>query len=99
MPTVESETRGAGSNRTFWRIWVRYLLGLLYTYLLASVEVIAILRLIAGPRVHVVAAAAVATAGAIVGAGILAATLSSTLAWYRCGATPTPEQRASASML
>jgi adenylate cyclase len=99
MQTVESQTLGAGSNRAFGRIWVRYLLGLLYTYLLASVEAIAILRLVTGPRVHVVAAAAVATAAAIVGAGVLAATLSSTLAWYRCGATPTPEQRASASML
>jgi adenylate cyclase len=99
MQTPESQTRDARSHRAFKRIWVRYLFGLLYTYLVALTEVIAILRLIAGGRVHVVSAAAVAVAGAIVGAGVMATTFSSTLAWYRCGATPTPEQRASASML
>jgi adenylate cyclase len=87
------------SHRELGLIGVRYLFGLLYSYLIASVEVIAILRLIAGARVHVMAALVVSMIGAIVGAGVMAATLSSTLAWYRCGATPTEEQRASASML
>jgi adenylate cyclase len=99
MQTPESQTRNARSRRAFGRIWVRYLFGLLYTYLVVSAEVIAILRLIAGARVHVVASAAVSAAGTIVGAGVMAATLSSTLAWYRWGATPTLDQGASASML
>jgi adenylate cyclase len=86
-------------DREFGLIWVRYLAGLLWSYLVASVEVIAILRLIAGPRVHVAAALAISMIGAIVGAGVMAATLSSTLAWYRYRAAPTPDQRASLSML
>jgi hypothetical protein len=87
------------SHREFGLIRVRYLFGLLYSYLIASVEVIAILRLIAGARVHVVAALAVSMIGSTVGACVMAATLSSTLAWYRRGATPTQDQRTSASML
>jgi adenylate cyclase len=85
--------------REFGLIRVRYLFGLLYSYLVASVEVIAILRLIAGARVHVVGALAISMIGATVGAGVMAATLSSTLAWYRYGAAPTPDQRASLSIL
>jgi len=42
------------SERAFGQIRARYLFGLFYTYLAASVEVIVILRIIAGPRVHVV---------------------------------------------
>jgi hypothetical protein len=42
------------SERVFGQIRARYLFGLFYTYLAASVEVIVILRIIAGPRVHVV---------------------------------------------
>ena len=99
MQTPQTRARGAPSRRGFGQIWARYLLGLLYMYLLVSVEVIAILRLIAGARVHVVSAAAVSMAGAIAGAGIMAATLSSNLAWYRRGAIPTPDERASASMV
>jgi hypothetical protein len=45
-------------ERVFGQIRARYLFGLFYTYLAASVEVIVILRIIAGPRVHVVAALA-----------------------------------------
>lgn len=77
----------------------RYLFGLLYTYLVASVEVIVILRMVAGPRVHVVAALALSLAAAIVGSGLTAARFSSALSWYRRGETPTADQRASAPML
>jgi adenylate cyclase len=87
------------SDRPFDLIWIRYLFGVLYTYLIASVEVIAIVRLIAGPRVHVVAALAVSMAGGIVGAGVMAATLASTLSWYRRGATPTLAQRTRVPLL
>jgi adenylate cyclase len=86
-------------DRAFGLIWVRYLFGVLYTYLVASVEVIAILRLIAGPRVHVLAALAVSMAAGTVGAGVMSATLASTLAWYRRGATPTLAQRTSVALL
>jgi adenylate cyclase len=77
----------------------RYLFGLLYTYLVASVEVIVILRMVAGPRVHVVAALALSLTAAIVGSGLTAARFSAALSWYRRGETPTADQRASASML
>ncbi len=77
----------------------RYLFGLLYTYLVASVEVIVILRIVAGPRVHAVAALAHSLTAAIVGSGLTVARLSSALSWYRCGQTPTADQRASAPML
>jgi adenylate cyclase len=87
------------SERAFGQIRARYLFGLFYTYLAASVEVIVILRIIAGPRVHVVAALTLSLTAAIVGCGLTAARLSSTLAWYRCGAAPTADQRASAPML
>jgi adenylate cyclase len=86
-------------DRAFGLIWVRYLFGVLYTYLVASVEVIAILRLIAGPRVHVFAALAISMAVGTAGAGVMAATLASTLAWYRRGSTPTLAQRTNASLL
>ena len=49
------------SERAFGQIRARYLFGLFYTYLAASVEVIVILRIIAGPRVHVVAALALSS--------------------------------------
>jgi adenylate cyclase len=77
----------------------RYLFGLLYTYLVASVEVIVILRMVAGPRVHVVAALTLSLTAAIVGSGLTAARFSAALSWYRRGETPTADQRASASML
>jgi adenylate cyclase len=77
----------------------RYLFGLLYTYLVASFEVIVILRMVAGPRVHVVAALALSLTAAIVGSGLTAARFSAALSWYRRGETPTADQRASASML
>jgi adenylate cyclase len=83
----------------FARIRSRYLVGVLFAYLAASAEVIAILRLLAGPRLRVAAAASIAVAGAIVGAAVMAATLSSALSWYRAGASPTPAQRAKAAML
>jgi adenylate cyclase len=77
----------------------RYLFGLLYTYLVASFEVIVILRMVAGPRVHVVAALTLSLTAAIVGSGLTAARFSAALSWYRRGETPTADQRASASML
>ncbi len=79
----------------------RYPFGLLFSYAVASVEVIVILRLLAGPRVHVVAALALSLTltAAIVGSGLTAARLSSALSWYRCGETPTADQRASTAML
>jgi adenylate cyclase len=86
-------------QREFGLMRARYLFGLLYTYLVASVEVIVILRMVAGPRVHVVAALTLSLAAAIVGSGLTAARLSSALSWYRCGETPTADQRASAAML
>ncbi|HZC10428.1 MAG TPA: hypothetical protein VE485_10450, partial [Mycobacterium sp.] len=86
-------------DRAFGKIQTRYLIGLFYTYLVASVEVIVILRMVAGPRVNVIAALALSLAAAVVGCGLTAARLSSTLAWYRCGETPTADQRASAPML
>jgi adenylate cyclase len=89
----------AEHHRDFARIRARYLSGVLFGYLAASAEVITILRLLAGPRIHVIASASVAVAGAIIGAGVMAATLSSALAWYRTGASPTPAQRAKASTL
>jgi adenylate cyclase len=89
----------AEHDRRFGRMRARYLVGVLFGYLAASADVIAILRLLAGPRVHVVAAASIAVAGAVVGAGVIAATLSSALVWYRTGASPTPVQRARASTL
>ena len=87
------------SDRGFDLIWIRYLFGLFYTYLVGSVEAIIILRLIAGPQVHVVAALALSLAAAVVSCGLTAARLSSTLVWYRRGQTPTADQRASAPML
>jgi adenylate cyclase len=87
------------SDRPFDLIWVRYLFGVSYTYLIASAELIAILRLAAGPRVHVVAALVLALIAAIVGSGLTAIMLSSTLVWFRGGVTPTAAQRASAPML
>jgi adenylate cyclase len=86
-------------NREFSRTRARYLVGVLFGYLAASAEVIAIVRMLAGPRVHVVAAAWIAGIGAIVGAVVVTATLSSTLAWYRADIPPTPDQRARASTL
>ena len=77
----------------------RYLFGLLYTYLVASVEVIVILRMVAGPRVHVAAALALSLTAAILGSVLTAARLSSALSWYRRGEVPTADQRASAPML
>jgi len=76
-----------------------YLAGVLFGYLAASAEVVLILRLLAGPLVHVVAAASIAAVGAIIGAGVMAATLSSALVWYRLDASPTAAQRARASTL
>ena len=75
------------SERAFGQIQARYLFGLFYTYLVASVEVIVILRIIAGPRVHVVAALALSLIAAIVGCGLTVARLSSQTgegmeAWY-----------------
>jgi adenylate cyclase len=99
MQTSEHRTRDTARHRGLRRIWARYLLGLLLSYLVASAEVIAILRLLAGPRIHMVASASIVIAGAIVGAGVMAATLSSALAWYRNGATPTPAERGRASTL
>ena len=87
------------SKRAFGKMQARYLFGLFYTYLVASVEVIVILRIIAGPWVHVVAALALSLIAAIVGCGLTVARLSSALAWYRCGEMPTADQRASAPML
>jgi adenylate cyclase len=87
------------SDRGFDLIWIRYLFGLFYTYLVGSVEAIIILRLIAGPQVHVVAALVLSLAAAVVSCGLTAARLSSTLVWYRRGETPTADQRASAPML
>jgi adenylate cyclase len=87
------------NDRAFGLIRARYLFGLLYTYLVASVEVIVILRMVAGPRVHVVAALGISLTAAIVSCALTAARLSSALAWYRHGKTPTAEQRASAPML
>jgi adenylate cyclase len=87
------------SDRVFGLIRLRYLFGLLFSYLLASVEAIAILRLLAGARVHVVAALAISIIGAIVGAGVMAAALTSSLGWYRRGTTPTQDQRSGVSML
>jgi adenylate cyclase len=87
------------SDRGFGLIRARYLFGLLYTYFVASIEVIVILRMVAGPQVHVVAALAIALTAAIVSCALTAASLSSALAWYRCGETPTAEQRANAPML
>jgi adenylate cyclase len=86
-------------DREFVRIRARYLVGVLFGYLAASAEVIVILRMLAGPRVQVVAATLIAVAGAVVGAGVMAATLSSALVWYRTGDSPTPVQRARASTL
>jgi hypothetical protein len=43
-------------DREFVRIRARYLVGVLFGYLAASAEVIVILRMLAGPRVQVVAA-------------------------------------------
>lgn len=86
-------------QREFGLLRARYLSGLLFTYLVASVEVIVILRMVAGPRIHVVAALALSLTAAIVGSGLTAARLSSALSWYRCGETPTADQRASAAML
>jgi adenylate cyclase len=99
MQTWQGTPPDAVHDRCFGRIRARYLVGVLFGYLAASAEVIAILRLLAGPRVHVVAAASIAVAGAIVGAGVMAATLSSALVWYRTGASPTPAQRVRASTL
>jgi adenylate cyclase len=90
---------GTKRNREFARIRARYLVGVLFGYLAASTEVIVILRLLAGPRVQVVAASWIAVSGAVVGAGVMAATLSSALAWYRADAAPTPAQRARVSNL
>jgi adenylate cyclase len=87
------------SERAFGQIRARYLFGLLYTYLVASVEVIVILRMVAGPRVHVVAALSLSLIAAIMGCSLTAVRLSSGLAWYRRGETPTADQRASAPML
>ncbi|HUB56998.1 MAG TPA: adenylate/guanylate cyclase domain-containing protein [Mycobacterium sp.] len=87
------------SDRGFGLIWIRYLFGVLYTNFVASVEVILILRMVAGSRVHVFAALVISLATAIASCALTAAKLSSALAWYRRGQTPTAEQRASASML
>jgi adenylate cyclase len=87
------------SDRGFDLIWVRYLFGLFYTYLVGSAEAILILRLVAGPRIHVIAALALSLAAAVVSCGLTAAGLSAALVWYRRGETPTAEQRASAPML
>jgi adenylate cyclase len=86
-------------DRGFDLIWVRYLFGLFYTYLVGSVEAIIILRLVAGPQVHVVAALALSLAAAVVSCGLTVARLSSTLVWYRRGEAPTADQRATAPML
>jgi adenylate cyclase len=99
MQAWQHRTPPDTERHRFGRIRARYLVGVLFGYLAASAEVIVILRLLAGPRVHVVAAASIAVAGAIVGAGVMAATLSSALVWYRTGASPTPAQRARASTL
>jgi adenylate cyclase len=99
MQTSESQTRDARNHRSFRLIRLRYLVGLLNTYLVSSVEVIVIVRLIAGPHVHVAAALVISVIGAIAAAAVMVATLSSTLSWYRCGAPPTAQQRASAPML
>ena len=80
-------------------IRIRYLLGMLSSYVAASADVIAILRLLAGSQVHVVAAVAIAMAGAVIAIGAGVATLSSTLAWYRVGARPTLAQRTRALTL
>jgi adenylate cyclase len=86
-------------EREFGLLRARYLFGLLFSYVVASVEVIAILRMVAGPRVHVVVALTLSVTAAIVGSALTAARLSSALSWYRCGETPTADQRASAAML
>ncbi|MEZ0052992.1 adenylate cyclase [Mycobacterium sp. MAA66] len=82
-----------------YRVGVRYLLALLYSFLVSSVEIIAILHLIIGPRIHVAAALFVAMAVAIIGASVMAFTLSSDLEWYAAGTVPTPQQRSAAATL
>lgn len=86
-------------RREFGLIRIRYLVGLLYGNLIASVEVIAILRLIAGPRVHVLLALVVSMAGSIAGAGVMAGMLTSALSWYRRGADPTLQQQTTVALL
>lgn len=80
-------------------IRIRYLLGILSSYIAASADVIIVVRLLAGSQVHVVAAVAIAMAGAVIAIGAGVATLSSTLAWYRVGACPTLAQRTRALTL
>jgi adenylate cyclase len=92
-------TPGALRHRSSGGIRTRYLLGLLSSYVAASTDVIVVLRLLAGSRVHVVAAVTIALAGAAIAIGAGVATLSSTLTWYRVGACPTPAQRTRALSL
>ena len=86
-------------HRSAAGIRVRCLLGILSSYGVASTDVIVILRLLAGSQVHVVAAVAIAMAGAVTAIGAGVATLSPTLRWYRVGASPTVAQRTRAVTL